>query len=363
MKFLQVSDLHLSSLTKEEETYSLNVLKEIIETAESKGCDRVFFCGDVFNRFPDLETLRSQFIKLVSSFSGYVYFLPGNHEVLEKKGNETSYAAYDWSKKVSVLSALPFTFFEDSGIEFVAIPHQDNYSEILLTPPPPKKSQIRIGLAHGTVSGMSFTGLQEEEEEGGSYLDPNLLQILDLDYLAIGHLHRHRFGTVGKCNVGYAGSSRVWRKGEFGPRGGIIIEIENGKLQTEFIPWKSAGEYREIIVNLDTDGNPELGVDEYLANTSPNDWICFRFVGYVDSMDGKQKFQETIEREWKQKFRICEFDPDETQVFVLQNISENEFIKQFLEKMEERKNQMDPGLWRFTRVTGIRFILDGGKVK
>lgn len=363
MKFLQVSDLHLSSVSKEEETYSLAVLKEIFETAETKACERVLFCGDVFNTFPDLESLRSGFLKVVSSYSGLVYFLPGNHEVLEKKGNQNTYSAYDWSKKVIVLDQLPFTFFEENGIEFVAIPHQENYSEILLNPPPAKQTKLRIGLAHGTVSGMSFTGLQEEEEEGGSYLDPNLLQTLDLDYLAIGHLHRHRFGSVGKCNVGYAGSSRVWRKGEVGPRGGILLEVKQGKVHAEFIPLQTAGEYREIIVSLDTYGNPELSPEEYLQNTNPNDWICFRFVGYVDSMEGKQKFQETILREWKPKFRICEFDPDESQIVVIQHISENEFIKQFLDKMNERKDKMDPSLWRHTRVTGIRFILDGGKVK
>lgn len=363
MKYLQVSDLHLSSATKEEEIYSLNVLKEILETAESKSCTKVFFCGDLFNTFPDLETLRAPFLKQVSAYSGQVYFLPGNHEILERKGNHNSYAAYDWSKKVKVLDQTPFTLWEEDGIEFVAIPHQENYSEILLNPPPPKKTPIRMGLAHGTVSGMSFTGLQEEEEEGGSYLDFNLIQSLGLDYLAIGHLHRHRFGTVGKCNVGYAGSSRVWRKGEFGPRGGILLDVQNGMVRTEFLSWKSAGEYREITVSLDTDGNPDLSVEEYLANALSNDWICFRFVGYVDSMDGKQKFQETIQKDWKHKFRICEFDPDESQIVVIQNISENEFIKQFLDKMNERKHQMDASLWRHTRVTGIRFILDGGKVK
>ncbi|TGK52837.1 metallophosphoesterase family protein [Leptospira bouyouniensis] len=363
MKFLQVSDLHLSISTKEEEIYSLAVLNEIVETAESNGVQKIFICGDLFNTFPDLEALRAPFLKVVSNYSGTVYFLPGNHEILDKKGNNNAYAAYDWSKKVIVLDSTPFTLWEEDGIEFVAIPHQDNYSEILLNPPLPKKTALRIGFAHGTVSGMSFTGLQEEEEEGGSYLDPNLLQSLDLDYLAIGHLHRHRMGTVGKCNVGYAGSSRVWRKGEFGPRGGIFIEIEKGNVRTEFVTWKSAGQYREIIVSLDTDGNPDLSVDEYLKDTSPNDWICFRFVGYVDSMDGKQKFQEIINQNWKHKFRICEFDPDESQIVVIHHISENQFIKQFLDKMNERKNHMDPDLWRHTRVTGIRFILDGGKVK
>lgn len=363
MKLLQVSDLHLSTSTKEEESYSLAVLKEIVETAETKGCERILFCGDLFNTFPDLEALRATFLKIVSEYSGIVYFLPGNHEILEKKGSNNSYSAYDWSKKVVVLDKTPYSFFEDEGIEFLAIPHQNNYSEILLSPPPQKQTQVRIGLAHGTVSGMSFTGLQEEEEEGGSFLDPNLLQILDLDYLAIGHLHRHRFGKVGKCTVGYAGSSRVWRRGEFGPRGGILLEVEKGMVRTEFLPFLSAGEYRDIIVSLDTDGNPEVSIEDLLQNTSSADWICFRFVGYVDSMEGKQKFQETIQREWKHKFRICEFDSDESEIVVIDHISENEFIKQFLDKMNEQKNQMDPDLWKHTRITGIRFILEQGKSK
>lgn len=361
MKLLQVSDLHLSKNSPDEQNYSLSVLREIFQTAESTKCDRILFCGDLFNTFPDLESLRSDFLKEISSYSGIVYFLPGNHEILEKKGNDNRYADYDWTSKVKVLDKTPFFLFEDNGIEFLSIPHQENYSELLLSPPQAKQTKLRIGLAHGTVSGMSFTGLSEEEEEGGSYLDPNLIQSLDLDYLAIGHLHKARMGTVGKCNVGYAGSSRVWRKGESGKRGGIFIYVDGSTIRTESVFWNSAGEYREIVVSLDTDGKPEESIETYLEGTNPNDWIVFRFVGYVDSMSEKQKFQEEVQRIWKSKFRILEFDPDESQITVIQHLSENEFVKQFLDKMNARKEQMDPSLWRHTRVTGIRLILEGKK--
>lgn len=300
-------------------------------------------------------------MKVVSSYSGIVYFLPGNHEILEKKGNSNRYVDYDWSEKVKVLDETPYRLFEDTGIEFVSIPHQENYSGLLLSPPPPKQTKVRIGLAHGTVPGMSFTGLSEEEEEGGSYLDPQLIQNLGLDYLAIGHLHRARMGSVGNCSVGYAGSSRVWRKGELGPRGGIFIHIDGSKVRTEPVYWKEAGEYREILVTLDTEGKPEESIETYLRGTNPKDWIVFRFAGYVDSMAEKQKFQETFLREWKSKYRILEFDPDESQITVIQHLSENEFVKQFLDKMNERKEQMEPLLWRQTRVTGIRLILEGKK--
>ncbi|TGK95648.1 DNA repair exonuclease [Leptospira brenneri] len=361
MKLLQVSDLHLSKNSPEERAYSLSVLREILQTAESTKCDRILFCGDLFNTFPDLESLRSDFLKEVSTYSGIIYFLPGNHEILEKKGNHNRYADYDWSTKVKVLDQTPYFLFEDNGIEFLSIPHQENYSELLLSPPPNKQTKLRIGLAHGTVSGMSFTGLSEEEEEGGSYLDPHLIQNLGLDYLAIGHLHRARMGNLGNCNVSYAGSSRVWRKGESGPRGGILIHVDGSNVRTESVYWKSAGEYREILVSLDTEGKPEEKIETYLSGTSPEDWIVFRFLGYVDSMVEKQKFQEEVLRDWKSKFRILEFDPDESQITVIQHLSENEFVKQFLDKMNERKEQMDPILWKHTRVTGIRLILEGKK--
>ncbi len=112
----------------------------------------------------------------------------------------------------------------------MAIPHQTNYSDLFLSPPPAKTKKWRIGLAHGTVTGMSFTGLDEETEDGGSYLDPSLIQTLDLDYLAIGHLHSTRGLDLGNCKIRYAGSSRVWRKSEFGERGGFIIQIREDVL-------------------------------------------------------------------------------------------------------------------------------------
>lgn len=363
MKFLQVSDLHLSSSSIENKKYGLEVLSEIIQAGEFNSCKAIFFCGDVFDTFPDLEVLRPDFVNLCQSFSGIVYFLPGNHEILRRNSDSTDYSKFDWSPKICLLDKIPYSFFEVENIEVIAIPHQSNYSELVLSPPPQKKTKYRIGLAHGTVTGMSFVGLEDEAEEGGSYLDPSLIRSLDIDYLAIGHLHSQRSAEINKCHVRYAGSSRVWRKNEFGARGGVILECLDSGIKSERILWKSAGEYRKLEVSLGLDGTPEEDIEFILDQFHQNDWVYIQFFGYVESMEFKRNLQNKIEEKYKTKFRILEFEKEESEIRVVENLTENSFINRFLEKMNELKPNMDESLWKQTKLNGIRLILEGKKIK
>lgn len=359
MKYLQVSDLHLSNISPSEREYSFSVLREILNSAESNGCQGIFFCGDVFDSFEDLDTLRTDFIKHCQSYSGKIYFLPGNHEILRRSSDSKGFAMYDWSPKIHLLDKAPYSLLTVDDIEILAIPHQTNYSDLFLSPPPAKTKKWRIGLAHGTVTGMSFTGLDEETEDGGSYLDPSLIQTLDLDYLAIGHLHSTRGLDLGNCKIRYAGSSRVWRKSEFGERGGFIIQIREDGVDSERIVWKSAGLYRDIEIFLGIDGNPEEDINALLNTFHKEDYVNIRFRGTVESMENKIKFQNEVMKNYKDQFRILEIDSKSEEIQVIENLKDNQFVASFLQKMADLKPQMDEILWKQTKLNGIRLIVEG----
>ncbi|MDF3820423.1 metallophosphoesterase [Leptospira sp. 96542] len=359
MKLLQVSDLHLSA--KNDRSYCFGVLSGIIELAESKQCEKILFAGDVFDSYPDLESLRSEFISHCTKFSGTIYYLPGNHEILYRKSKNYSYTELDWSPKIKMLDSIPFSLENLGEVELVSIPHQENYADLLLNPPSPKTHLPRLGLAHGTVSGMSFTGLDEEEEEGGSYIDPKHIQSLQLDYLAVGHLHKKRESLIGNCNVQYAGSSRVWRRGELGPRYAIYIEVNGKNIKTEPLPIVQAGQYHQLAITLGIDGKPTEPIDLELEKYSPYDWVSIRFEGYVESMEEKRKLISQVTSVWGKKFRILDFDEDETGIRVIENLGDNEFIKQFLDKMNQKQSEMDPSIWKLTRNLGLQMIVEANK--
>jgi len=361
MKLIQFSDLHLSASNEPE--YCLQVLHEMIEKTINLECDAILLCGDVFDTYNDMVSLRSKFLEIISPFQGIIYFLPGNHEALRRPGKETSLQIFDWGEKVKVLDDSPYRLEKlNEHVEILSIPHRDSYGDLLLSLPAPKSAHFRIGLAHATIVGMSFTGLKdEEEEEKSGLIDVSQLQALGCDYVAVGHIHSARTQKFGNMEVCYAGSSRVWRMGENGARKGVFLNVSSSEISKTEVILKTAGVYAEILISLGLNGIPEKSVDEYLSSFSRYDWVRVRWSGIVESMSGKKDFQKKIETEWKSKIRRLEFDPDESQIIVIENLLENTFIQQFVKIMDSKKESMELVEWSRAKEIGLKLLLEVGK--
>ncbi len=357
MKLIQASDLHLSDANERE--YCLSVLDEIFKTAKDLSCEGILFCGDIFDTFSDLEKLRTEFVSRSKQFPGKIYFLPGNHECLRKKSKGGGYSDFDWGDQIFIIEKEPYQILKlNDLVEILGIPHQESYGNLLTEPPQGKSSRFRIGMAHAVISGMSFTGF-ETEEEGGGVLDSGQLQSLGCDYVAVGHIHRARSQRFGDCWIAYAGSSRVWRKGEFGKRGGYLLEVtETGITKTD-LEWKSAGQYREIIVSLLLDGKPEKTPSDYLSSCGPSDWVRMRYSGYVETMSYLKEFEKEITEGWSTKLRIVEFDSDQSEVKVLKDLGENQFIRRFLDVMDGKRASLEPELWNRAKLLGLELLTEG----
>ncbi|WP_411823724.1 metallophosphoesterase family protein [Leptospira sp. 'Mane'] len=357
MKLIQTSDLHLSASNDKE--YGLGVLREIFQTAEINKVDAVLLCGDIFDTYADLEALRTVFLEETKQFGGKIYFLPGNHEALRRKSSESGYHKFDWGNQVRVIDKEPYELIQlNDEVEILGIPHQENYGKLLTGNPPPKNTKFRIGLAHATVSGMSFAGINNEEEDGG-ILDSNQLISLNCDYVAVGHIHSARSQIFGNCEIAYAGSSRVWRKGETGPRLGYLLEIENDRIKKSPLVWEKAGQFREVTIDLLLNGSPEKNPDFYFNGFGPNDWIYIRWNGFVEDMNPKKDFEAMLLKEWKSKFRVMDFDKDESGLRLISGIQENTFIKRFADEMEKIKDKEDPKTWERMKRLGFEMLLSG----
>ncbi|TGN14310.1 metallophosphoesterase family protein [Leptospira ilyithenensis] len=357
MKLIQASDLHLSASNDKE--YGLDVLREIFRTAEKNKAIAVLLCGDIFDTYSDLESLRTVFVEETKQFSGKVYFLPGNHEALRRKGTESGYGKFDWGPQVQVIDREPYELIPlNDEVEILGIPHQENYGKLLTGNPPSKKAKLRIGMAHATVSGMSFAGINNEEEDGG-ILDSNQLQSLNCDYVAVGHIHSARSQMFGNCEIAYAGSSRVWRKGETGPRQGYLLEVKNNRIQKSPLIWEKAGQFREVNIDLALDGKPEKDPEFYFEGFGPNDWVYIRWNGYVEDMNPKKNFESKLLKEWKSKFRALDFDKEESGLRLISGIQENTFIKRFVDEMEKRKDSEDPKTWERMKRLGFEMLVSG----
>lgn len=358
MKLIQFSDLHLSAANDPE--YCLEVLTEIATKATDHKCQAILFCGDVFDTYADLLSLRSKFITILSAFSGKVYFLPGNHESLRRNTKDRSFPTFDWGNQIEFLDQGPYQILNlNEEVELLSIPHQESYGELLMALPPKKSANVRIALAHATVVGMSFTGLKdEEEEEKGGLIDVAQLQSLGCDYVAVGHIHSARSQKFGKMEVAYAGSARVWRSGETGPRKGILLEIANAQISKTDVILEKAGIYSEVTISLGLDGLPEKTAEEYLSGFTKQDWIRIKWFGVVESMKGKIEFQSVLKTNWQSKFRRLEFDTKESEIIIAENLTENAFIQNFISLMETKKASMEISEWNRTKELGLKLLLE-----
>lgn len=235
IRFLHTADLHLSL---KEKVYSLSVLKEIVSIAKTEKCTHILFCGDLFDRNSDIASLKEDVKEILTSFSGKILFIPGNHEELG-----ISEGSYPISADLSPISypqkndRFKLWFEEIDGVdaEFFGFPFRRNldYSNIQFNE---KKTLYRIALLHGTDTKL-VEYLGPSPEDADSILDSKPFLDAKFDYLALGHIHSERSEKIGSLLIAYPGSPRIVSSGEFGPRSVNIVTL--GKNGTPALQKKS----------------------------------------------------------------------------------------------------------------------------
>ncbi len=348
---LHVSDLHLSVGELE---YSLRVLGEIVETANARRVDYLLLSGDVFESMPDVEALREAFREAISETNAEVLYLPGNHEELDAGRHRLD--SFDFGK-ARLLHTQPWGLVclgdGDKQVEILSIPHQADYSGYCDWKIPPKQTPYRIAMAHGVVTGMTYTG--PDAEAGGSALDPDVFERFGVDYAALGHIHsRPADLRKGNCLIAYSGSARVWRSGERSERGGILVTLGEG-VSTVFVPFKSAGQYRLFRVPLKLDGS--TGEMAFEGDLQPNDYVHIRLEGLVEDENRVREIADGIRRGLEGKARKIEIDTSE--ITVLDGIASEPSAVGFIELWEAKKpDESDPEyqIWLRARAMGLEYL-------
>lgn len=348
---LHVADLHLVREGPERD-YGLAVLAEIVGLSNELPADYLLLCGDVFDSLADMEALRRPFREALEQVAAQVLFLPGNHEQLGAGRQQLS--AFDFGK-ARLLAARPCELVTlgsgDEPVEFLAIPHQDDYSDYPDWPVPAKQARWRVALAHGVVAGMSYCG-PADDEQGGSTLDSDLFSRYQVDYAALGHIHSRPpdFRDDG-CLLAYSGSARVWRRGEFGPRGGRLVTLAE-EISTRFVDFPSAGCFRSLALPLLPDGTlPGL---ELPGELHDNDYLEVHLQGLVEDENEVARLGERLQGELAGRVRRLEIDT--SGITVLAGAASEPAVRQFLELWENNKpprDHEDHQMWLRARLLGL----------
>jgi DNA repair exonuclease SbcCD nuclease subunit len=315
LKLFHSADLHLS---RGERDYGLAVLEELVYHCRRLEPDAWLLCGDVFDTHEDALALAGDFHGHLAALGELpVLMIPGNHEL--SGGREPAALAplaQGAAAGFRLLLEAPFALLRPEGLEaeVLAVPFQRAYADYPEWRLPPRERRWRVGLLHGVVNGMSYTGQSEESEH--AVIDADLFSRCALDYAALGHIHARgeaRYDAPhGACLAHYPGSGRVWRRGEEGPRQATLAVLDDAGVRSEAVPLAAAGVYRVVHVPLDERGaplghaSPEALLESLEAQHGAQDWLRLELFGFVERRTLAEAVQRKLERHAAGRFRRCE---------------------------------------------------------
>ena len=238
MKFVHIADMHFDapfkSLTVREglsDTRRLDqrkIFKKIIDYIKENSINFLFIAGDLYEN----EYIRKSTIIYINDLfkeipETKIFISPGNHDPYIKN---SYYSEFDFSHNVHIFKGefeckelldaniygMGFTSFYCKDTSF------GNLNVI-------NNGKPNILLMHASIDGGT-----EENKEYNPILESKL-EVLEMDYVALGHIHKLYYKDKENQKIVYPGSPIAMGFDELGEHGMIVGEIENKKLKLEFV--------------------------------------------------------------------------------------------------------------------------------
>jgi exonuclease SbcD len=362
MKILHTSDWHLgkklegNSRIKEQEKF----IENLIKIADGESVDMILIAGDIYDVPNPPTEAEKLFFKGIKSLSNNgkrpVIVIPGNHDNPERLGASSpladEYGIIIFSKpfekkeigkygtfeitnstyggieievnsKKAFIYALPYPSEKALGETFGGEKDQEqlSYSQRIgeiLKDGMKEKSEDSIGIVmtHIYMTGSICSDDERPIELGGS-LAVNLNDLPDVDYIALGHIHKPM--VYKDKRAVYSGSPIEYRVSENKYAKKVFIANLNGNLDTEIkgIEVENYKPIKRYVVN-----SIEEGIEKSQELLDANEWI------YLE-IKTERPLQNNEVREIKKNSNIIEIIPiinwnteDENGV-IIENLTEN----------------------------------------
>ncbi len=248
MKIIHTADIHLDSkltanlsaskrATRKNE--QLTSFKKLVEYAHSEKVEAILIAGDFFDE-KTITLKTKQFVfNLIEKYSHIKFFyLCGNHDENSSViGNEEvpmnlivfseAISGYELEENVVI-----------SGLELSKKNFLTFYDDINLDP-----NKINILVLHGQAENRI-------DKTNYEIINVKALANKNINYLALGHYHSYQsFKLDDKGVYVYSGCLEGRGFDETGPKGFVLLEIENNKLTHTFVPFAKRELY-EINVDI-----------------------------------------------------------------------------------------------------------------
>lgn len=214
MRFIHLADCHLSSLSSFEDTKASLIRKTSWESfsnilASNRDVDFALISGDLFERnlfgSKDFERLFGIF----EDFAKDIYYVTGNHDYFDDFNEIFLNKA---PNNLHIFTEDRLSIFERDGVRIYGISYRDRVNtydfpyDISLD-----RSYQNILLAHANILPVETNYLN---------LDPNRLQGLGFNYVALGHIHQ----PINKGNIYYASAIEPLDPTDLGDFGYILYD-------------------------------------------------------------------------------------------------------------------------------------------
>jgi len=225
MKIIHCADIHLGSKieaclppekVKMRRDEVCKTFKKIIDLAREEGSRLIILAGDVFDSDRPIKKDKDFFYAVVKNNPDIDFlYLRGNHDCngayAEKPENLKTFSADGWT-------TYSYGDVDVTGIEITAGNATSMYSSLKLDPN--KKNIVVLHGQKGDLSGkdkVNFTKLKDK----------------NIDYLALGHLHRYDRDKLDKRGFwAYSGCAEGRGFDEDGAKGAVVIDTEDfGNIQ------------------------------------------------------------------------------------------------------------------------------------
>ncbi len=349
IKILHSADWHLDSplLLQDPEQSKLlrkalaRVPEQVAAICKEQKCDMMLLSGDLFDgpyAADTLQTLR----QTLENVAVPVFIAPGNHDYI---GADSPWLSVAWPENVHIFThpvmesvsvdALDCRVY---GAGFISM----DCPGLLADFTPKHTERYAVGVLHGDPTQISSPYCPITTEQ---------VKHSELDYLALGHIHKGDSFRAGKTLCAWPGCPMGRGYDETGEKGMLIVTIDE-TAQAQFIPLETPRFY-DIDVTADT------ALSDILPPVGNEDFYRITFTGASEPMD-----LAAIKQEYARFPNLVLRDRTTPPVDVWCTAGDDTLEGMYFKLLHDAMEDSDPATQRQIRLAAqiSRQILDGQEV-
>ncbi|MCR4695173.1 MAG: DNA repair exonuclease [Pseudobutyrivibrio sp.] len=281
MRLIHCADLHLdskmeSNLDKDQAMLRRSELTEtfegMVEYAAKEDVGAILISGDLFDKTHIRKEVKKRVVAQINLHPEIeFYYLKGNHDkcdFMEEGIDEIPDNFHMFSDQA--WTSYDYKGIVISGMEINADNVKSMPDRLVLD-----SNKLNIVMLHGQQS--DYDG-----KDGAEIVNTRALAGKFIDYLALGHVHKYIYEKLDDRGVYcYPGCLEGRGFDETGDKGFVLLEINDGKISSEFIPFAKRRLHEiSVDVKASMDINAVIAKARELASdVDPQDLVKFVLLG------------------------------------------------------------------------------------